>query len=205
MKKKCMYIGTGIICSLCIIAGVYGYTLNAESINNTEVDAVEKEGVLNEIGKYDKNNNIDEYDYLSDDSGVDVDNIRDKAEMISDIQPEMDENEVYDNMLEYEMENKAFYLAAVDAGYTASEEEIDDIINYIKDAIQGTEEEKYIKSYILGRGMREEEYWISIRDLYKRNLIIKKYLEDNMNDTDDKEEFDKLKEENIERYNVHEE
>ncbi len=205
MKKKCMYIGTGIICSLCIIAGVYGYTLNAESINNTEVDAVEKEGVLNEIGKYDKNNNIDEYDYLSDDSGVDVDNIRDKAEMISDIQPEMDENEVYDNMLEYEMENKAFYLAAVDAGYTASEEEIDDIINYIKDAIQGTEEEKYIKSYILGRGMSEEEYWISIRDLYKRNLIIKKYLEDNMNDTDDKEEFDKLKEENIERYNVHEE
>lgn len=73
---------------------------------------------------------------------------------------------------------QALYLYACDKKYSVSDEELDIIIDNIKDEIAGTEEKELINDFIDGSGMTQEEYWDMVKERYRVTETINKCLKD---------------------------
>lgn len=85
---------------------------------------------------------------------------------------------------------QALYLYACDKKYSVSDEELDVIINNIKEEIAGTEEEKLINDFIDGSGMSQEEYWDMVKERYRVTETINKCLKDYEKEQIDKKNID---------------
>lgn len=155
-----------------------------------------KESVY-EIGKKD----VDiEVDYLSESNIIEEEVVEEKAKEISNALDQYEYETLFDEMLNREKEDRALYLAALDYGIEITEIEVDQIVDEIKSSIEGTENEEILKSYIRGAGLSEEEYWEKIRDKYKKNLYISKYLE--IIGCDSNEDIECVAQEKITEYDI---
>jgi type II secretory pathway pseudopilin PulG len=74
------------------------------------------------------------------------------------------------------IERESLYALAVSKGYSASEEEVNQVVQEIKEGVE-TVDDKSVNDYINGFGS-EEEFWEFEKELESKNLVIKKYLTD---------------------------
>lgn len=78
------------------------------------------------------------------------------------------------------IEKESLYALAVSKGYSATQQEVDEVVEEIKQGVKEAKNEE-IQNYIEGFGS-EEEFWEFERELESKNLVIKKYLEDEKKD-----------------------
>lgn len=76
----------------------------------------------------------------------------------------------------YVKEREALYAAAVEAGYTATEEEIYDYLNNLKKMIETVDNKDEVMA-VIESFPSEEEYWEYEFTVYKKNLPIEKYVQ----------------------------
>ena len=70
----------------------------------------------------------------------------------------------------------AFEKAARDAGYTVTDQEVDQYLQEMRESIRQAENYADYLTYIEGTGMTEDAYWESMAPLYKREMLKGKYL-----------------------------
>lgn len=76
---------------------------------------------------------------------------------------------------------KALYLAAKEAGYNVTDEEIEQAVQETKEAIHAQKDsENEFKAVLNGMGVSENEYWELQKKQYEIDLLINKYMEDQM-------------------------
>lgn len=172
MKKKIllvMPVFIGVICAFGV--GVYANFI-PDNFEKAETEqSMEQMGNMYEKQDY-------EYDVLSKDNEIPKEAIEDKVQQIKAMGNETDEEELYDKIAEDEKERKALYLAACEDGIEVTEEEIDEVIEKVQSALCSSEEVSLqLDAFIEGASMSEEDYWKEVRDVYKRNLMIQKYLQ----------------------------
>lgn len=83
-----------------------------------------------------------------------------------------------EEIVEDKVSEQALYMYACDNKYDVSDEELDILIDDIKDEIQGTEEKELIDDFIDGSGMTQEEYWDMVKERYRVTETINKCLKD---------------------------
>lgn len=127
--------------------------------------------------------------------------MEDKIQQLKEVDKDLDENEMYNKIVEQEKERKALYLAACEAGIMVTEEEIDEIIKKVQMALSESPETKsQLDAFVEGASMSQEEYWEEVRDVYKRNLMIQKFLdmmteEVDMGEIEDESDLQKIEDE----------
>lgn len=172
MKKKILLVVPLFIG----IIGAFGVGVYANFVPGNFEEA-EIEQSAEQMGKvYEKQDY--EYDVLSKDNEIPKEAIEDKVQQIKAMGDETDEKELYDKVAEDEKEKKALYLAACEDGIEVTEEEIDEVIEKVQLTLSDSEEvSSQLNAFIEGASMTEGEYWEEVRDVYKRNLMIQKYLQ----------------------------
>lgn len=172
MKKKILIVlpvFIGIICAFGV--GIYVNFVSDNFEKEKTEQSMEQMGNIYEKQDY-------EYDVLSKDNEIPKEAIENKVQQIKAISNETDEKELYDKIAEDEKERKALYLAACEDGIEVTEEEIDEVIEKVQTALCSSEEvSSQLNAFIAGASMTEEYYWEEVRDIYKRNLMIQKYLQ----------------------------
>lgn len=78
---------------------------------------------------------------------------------------------------DYVLRREALYQAGVDAGFTASDKEVQDIIDQELEWEDGADGQEYFQSYLDEAGLTAEEYWNTQRDVLHKEIIIGKYLD----------------------------
>lgn len=87
-----------------------------------------------------------------------------------------EKEEIKDDLEQNDKKRDELEKAAIDAGITVTEEEIDEVIKKIKESLHSDEEgNKQLKAVLMGSGLSEDEYWSSCRNYYKKSLMIEKY------------------------------
>lgn len=72
---------------------------------------------------------------------------------------------------------ETLYHAGQEKGYTASEEEVQNIIDTELEWENGADGQEYFQAYLDELGMTAEEYWDSQRPLLAKEIVIGKYLD----------------------------
>lgn len=89
-----------------------------------------------------------------------------------------DEEEAKSKAKEYLMEREELYQKAVDAGYSVTDEEVEEYLDSLKELIysseNGEEQLAISKNYF----ENEDEYWDYEFLVYQKNLVIQKYNRD---------------------------
>mgnify|MGYP005789335273 CR=1 FL=1 len=86
------------------------------------------------------------------------------------------DTEAREKAIDYLLEREALYQKAITSGFTASEEEIRDYINELKNLVQ-TAENREDMQLLINEFDTEEEYWEFEYEVYRKKLPILKYLE----------------------------
>ncbi len=78
------------------------------------------------------------------------------------------------------LRNEALYQMALSRGYVASESEIEDLIQEMKDYYHSDDAIgiDVVTAYIAGTGMTPDAYFENQYDIYKKDFTIGHYLED---------------------------
>ena len=79
--------------------------------------------------------------------------------------------------VQYVLRREALYHAGQEKGYTASEEEVQNIIDTELEWEKGADGQEYFQTYLDELGMTAEEYWDSQRPLLAKEIVIGKYLD----------------------------
>lgn len=88
-----------------------------------------------------------------------------------------DKNTAEEKADRYVKEREALYAAAVEAGYTATEEEIHDYLDNLKKTIETVDNKDEVMA-VMESFPSEEEYWEYEFTVYSKNLPIEKYVQD---------------------------
>ena len=87
-----------------------------------------------------------------------------------------EQSDAEDKAVEYMLQRDATYQRAIAAGYSVSDDEINDYLDDLKVTIKDSINSEEIQALISQFGS-EEEYWQHESEVYKINLPIEKYLE----------------------------
>ena len=97
---------------------------------------------------------------------------------MKEFNPEINEDEYYEQVEQKEIERRSLYIGAVEAGISVTDEEVQNVIDELKNNLSEDKEAyEQLMAYLAGRKIAEEEYWQEIKPIYIRNLTIQKYLE----------------------------
>lgn len=199
MKRK-RFISGMIIVVLCFVL-----FLSVSSIGNAEdpyhsgsVD--DEEIAAYEVSRVDATMRDDDWEY--DPTEIDEDVIESKAYVLAD-GSDKEADKIKNEMLDRAKENKALYLAAVDAGIEIPGSEVERVVSEIREGMHRTkEDEEQLKAVVDGMGITEDEYWEKTKPQYETMLMIDKYLDSELSKmsyemgvTEESEEFIKKREE----------
>lgn len=87
------------------------------------------------------------------------------------------EAEARKDALQCQMEYNALAAKAKEAGYSATEKEVDDAVAEIKE-LSKTPENKDVIGPIISAYPNEEEYWKYLKHVYKKQVVAQKYVKD---------------------------
>lgn len=87
-----------------------------------------------------------------------------------------EQSDAEDKAVEYMLQRDATYQRAIAAGYSVSDDEINDYLDDLKVTIKDSINSEEVQALISQFGS-EEEYWQHESEVYKINLPIEKYLE----------------------------
>ena len=79
--------------------------------------------------------------------------------------------------IDYILRREALCNAGIAAGFTASEEEVQDIIDTEMEWESGADGQEYFQAYLDEAGLTAEEYWDTQRNVIYKEIIIGKYLD----------------------------
>lgn len=172
MRKK-LIVG-GIVCVLCL-GGVVASATMKEYVKVNENSLNQEEKMMNELGKEENDPQINA---LSTDKVIDKEDIEKQVDIMKEFNPEINEEEYYEQLEQKEIERRSLYIGAVEAGVSVTDEEVQNVIYELKNNLS-EDKEAYdqLMAYLAGRKITEEEYWQEIKPIYIRNLTIQKYLE----------------------------
>lgn len=172
MRKK-LIVG-GIVCVLCL-GGVVASATMKEYVKVNENSLNQEEKMMNELGKEENDPQINA---LSTDKVIDKEDIEKQVDIMKEFNPEINEEEYYEQLEQKEIERRSLYIGAVEAGVSVTDEEVQNVIDELKNNLS-EDKEAYdqLMAYLAGRKITEEEYWQEIKPIYIRNLTIQKYLE----------------------------
>lgn len=160
ISKKSILVMLGAS-ALCIGAGYYSKNISTavDKYNTGEVS--EEEKMLYNVSKNVNNGSENIYEDVSD--------------IVAETTGEKKE-EIKDNLEQNDKKRDELEKAAIDAGITVTEEEVDEIIKTTKEALHSDEDgSKQLQAVLSGSGLTEDEYWNSCRNYYKTSLLIEKY------------------------------
>lgn len=89
-----------------------------------------------------------------------------------------DEEEAKSKAKEYLMEREELYQKAVDAGYSVTDEEVEEYLDSLKELIYSSENGEEQLAISMNYFENEDEYWDYEFLVYQKNLVIQKYNED---------------------------
>lgn len=78
--------------------------------------------------------------------------------------------------LAYILRREALYNAGLANGFTASDEELQAVIQQNEEMSKDSDGKEYFDEYLKAAGMTEHEYWVSLSDKLKKEIVIGKYL-----------------------------
>lgn len=141
-------------------------------------------------------------------------NIEGIADALVQAGDERSREDIIEALEERQKRDQANYLKAVEEGFVVTDEEIEEAIEETKKAIKGEAAEKEIEAYCEGAGITMDEYWELQKEVYRKNYMIKKYMSkcqeefsassegtEGINGTFF-EEFERISEENVKKYDV---
>lgn len=89
----------------------------------------------------------------------------------------MDEKSAQEQAVEYTLEREALYHAAIENGYTVTEQEVRDYLEELK-VILNSADNKEVFLDILSQFDSEEDYWKFQFSVYQKDLPIQHYVKD---------------------------
>ncbi len=89
-----------------------------------------------------------------------------------------DEEEAKSKAKEYLMEREELYQKAVDAGYSVTDEEVEEYLDSLKELIYSSENGEEQLAISMNYFENEDEYWDYEYLVYQKNLVIQKYNKD---------------------------
>lgn len=89
-----------------------------------------------------------------------------------------DEEEAKSKAKEYLMEREELYQKAVDAGYSVTDEEVEEYLDSLKELIYSSENGEEQLAISMNYFENEDEYWDYEFLVYQKNLVIQKYNRD---------------------------
>ncbi len=107
------------------------------------------------------------------------------------------EDDPEEKAVRYANERNALYAAAMKNGFDVSNEEIEEYLNGLKDALKADENKDMYEQVVAGFGS-EKDYWAYLSETHKTEIPIQKYVEylkENYReelDTSDDEDFEEL-------------
>ncbi len=172
MKKRIIIALSIVLCSATFV--VIGASSSATNYyNSNNVTKVQKE--LYNISKNDSK--VFGKNWKYDPTNVDEKLISKQADEVAKQSGENKQN-LEKDMLRRAVEAKVLYLAATDAGFSASEAEVQKEVDDLRKGIHGIpEEEKNLKAIVDGFEMTEDEYWEMVKPQYETAIIVNKYLD----------------------------
>lgn len=203
MKKAMIIKGIVFVAFVACLSGAFDSKKGSASNHYNEGSASDTANMIYNIASADEDIKSDDWNY--DPTVINEERIAKKAEAVAK-ESGREEAEVKEELLTQATENRALYLAALDAGITVTQAEVDESINTIKEAFHNDEEAKEELAAILaGYGISEEEYWEKTRSQYEAILIINKYLnlrveEMDVEDEEQSEAIDEITDEAVEEY-----
>ena len=81
-----------------------------------------------------------------------------------------------DLALAYILRRETLYNAGIANGFTAGDEELQTVIRQNEEMSKESDGKEYFDEYLKAAGMTEHEYWISLSDKLKKEIVIGKYL-----------------------------
>ncbi len=88
-----------------------------------------------------------------------------------------DEIKAKEDALLFQKEYSALFAKAKEKGYSATNQEIDDAVEEIKE-LSKTPENKDVVGPIISAYPNEEAYWKYLKHVYKKQLVVQKYVAD---------------------------
>lgn len=77
---------------------------------------------------------------------------------------------------QYILRREALYYAGLEAGFSASEEEVQEKIHLSLEMSQDAKGREYFDAYLEATGLTEQEYWESQAEQIQKEIVIGKYL-----------------------------
>ncbi|MGI5960239.1 MAG: hypothetical protein ACOX60_12630 [Massiliimalia sp.] len=169
IKKKSWIILLSILAAAVLLGGT-AFALNSNEILSQEdwyrqLGAAEAKGLLSDS---DSNQVYMQGDTIT----LYTKDVRQRAERYALFQKENPEEEAVRSLLS----DLAFEKAALEAGYTVTDEELDQYLREMREGIEQAENYADYLTYIEGTGMNEDDYWASLAPSYKQQMLIGKYL-----------------------------
>ena len=178
MKKKIIYV----LCILGVLLVLLGLKKRNDTMYSSGVYHLNRSGIVESIDnnnivvRLDKLNEQDESIYARGKSGgvITTKDIEQATEFY--ILAGYEQSDAEDKAVEYMLQRDATYQRAIAAGYSVSDDEINDYLDDLKVTIKDSINSEEIQALISQFGS-EEEYWQHESEVYKINLPIEKYLE----------------------------
>ena len=178
MKKKIIYV----LCILGVLLVLLGLKKRNDTMYSSGVYHLNRSGIVesiennNIVVRLDKLNEQDESIYARGKSGgvITTKDIEQATEFY--ILAGYEQSDAEDKAVEYMLQRDATYQRAIAAGYSVSDDEINDYLDDLKVTIKDSINSEEIQALISQFGS-EEEYWQHESEVYKINLPIEKYLE----------------------------
>ena len=178
MKKKIIYV----LCILGVLLVLLGLKKRNDTMYSSGVYHLNRSGIVESIDnnnivvRLDKLNEQDESIYARGKSGgvITTKDIEQATEFY--ILAGYEQSDAEDKAVEYMLQRDATYQRAIAAGYSVSDDEINDYLDDLKVTINDSINSEEAQALISQFGS-EEEYWQHEFEVYKINLPIEKYLE----------------------------
>ena len=178
MKKKIIYV----LCILGVLLVLLGLKKRNDTMYSSGVYHLNRSGIVesiennNIVVRLDKLNEQDESIYARGKSGgvITTKDIEQATEFY--ILAGYEQSDAEDKAVEYMLQRDATYQRAIAAGYSVSDDEINDYLDDLKVTINDSINSEEAQALISQFGS-EEGYWQHEFEVYKINLPIEKYLE----------------------------
>ena len=178
MKKKIIYV----LCILGVLLVLLGLKKRNDTMYSSGVYHLNRSGIVESIDnnnivvRLDKLNEQDESIYARGKSGgvITTKDIEQATEFY--ILAGYEQSDAEDKAVEYMLQRDATYQRAIAAGYSVSDDEINDYLDDLKVTINDSINSEEAQALISQFGS-EEGYWQHEFEVYKINLPIEKYLE----------------------------
>lgn len=107
---------------------------------------------------------------------IDMDTVNKIVDFYSENKSDEEIQEIKEDVIKEITDKEILYREATKLGYEASEEEVQEYIDNMKQQIAESQNSKSFENFISGYGKSEDEYWKEQKDNIRKDICIDKYL-----------------------------